>query len=96
MKEDCIQALATCGPGYQRFSTETSIQAWWEGPSEGSECRQGNKASAMPSRWLSNSTNSEPGSSKSPQSSEERGGSLGEKISSQVSQLLEQKGQTKE
>ena len=55
MKEDCIQALATCGPGYQRFSTEISIQAWWEGPSEGSECRQGDKASAMPSRSLSRS-----------------------------------------
>ena len=44
-----------CVPGYQRFSKETPIQVGWEGPSEGSECRQGDKASAMPSRSLSRS-----------------------------------------
>ena len=43
-----------CGPGYQRFSTEISVQAWCKGSSE-RECRQGDEVSAMPSRSLGNS-----------------------------------------
>ena len=37
--------LILCGPRHQKFSTETSIQAGWEGPREGSECRQGDRES---------------------------------------------------
>jgi hypothetical protein len=30
-----IMYIFICGPGYQRFSTEISVQAGWEGFSEG-------------------------------------------------------------
>ena len=74
-------------------------------PVKGSECRQGDEVSAMPSRSLGNSELlctelGQAGVTRSRLSSEEcsrtSGGTTGEKISSQVLQLLEQKTQTRE
>ena len=93
------------GLGTRGFPRRSLVRPGVRVPAEGSECRQGDEVSAMPSKSLSNSEqlcteSGWAGPMRSRLSSEEcgrtSGGSLGEKISSQMLQLLEQKTQTME
>ena len=80
------------GLGTRGFPRRSLSRPGGKAPEKGSECRQGDEVSAMPSRLLQDSLSStesgQAGPGKSRQSNEEcggtLGGSLGEKISSQV------------